>query len=187
LIQKENGFVVKLIARTPLDGLDISHGDTRLREVSVGPIWSVAPFKGADAGAALNAAHGVGFPSPGQSMTNAEVRIIWSGGGQAFLMGAVPAESVAKTAAITDQSDGWTVMEVSGAGARDVLARLVPADLRASEFGVGATMRSAVQHMAASVTRVADDTYLVLVFRSMAGTARHELEFVMKSVAARSV
>lgn len=179
--------MVKLIARTPLDGLDISLGQARLREVSVGPIWSVAPFRGADAGAALNAAHGVGFPSPGQSMQNGDVRIIWSGGGQAFLMGAVPDASVARLAATTDQSDGWTVMELSGADAREVLVRLVPADIRPSEFGVGATMRTAVQHMAASITRVAEGAYLVLVFRSMAGTVRHELEFVMKSVAARGV
>jgi len=36
--------------------------------------------------------------------------------------------------AVVDQSDGWAALRVTGAGAVDVLARLVPVDLRPQVF-----------------------------------------------------
>ena len=43
---------------------------------------------------------------------------------------------------MTDQSDGWTVLALSGAAAVDVLARLVPVDLRLAAFPVGGALRT---------------------------------------------
>jgi sarcosine oxidase gamma subunit len=42
-----------------------------------------------------------------------------------------------------------------------------------------------VQHMNGSVTRIGADSFVILVFRSMAGTLYHDLERAMESVAAR--
>ena len=86
---------------------------------------------------------------------------------------------------MTDQSDAWTCMTLEGKGAQDVLARLVPVDVRGHTFKTGHTVRSLVQHMNASITRTGDDSFLVMVFRSMAKTLQHDLETAMESIAAR--
>jgi sarcosine oxidase subunit gamma len=87
--------------------------------------------------------------------------------------------------ALTDQSDGWTVVQLQGAGAADVLARLTPVDLRHAVFKRGHTARTDLMHMAASITRTNDDAFMIMVFRSMAGTLLHDLQRAMEGVASR--
>ena len=87
---------------------------------------------------------------------------------------------------MSDQSDGWVVLEVGGAGAVDVLARLVPADLRLAAFPVGRAIRSQLNHMNVVILRGGDHAFEIMVFRSMARTAWHELETTMHMVAARA-
>lgn len=176
-----------LIAKTPLDGLDETRGTTRLREVDPGPITSLAPGPaGADAlDRALLDAHGLGWPAPGDSLAAAGVRILWSAPGQALLTGTAPGDALGEVAALTDQSDAWAAMEVSGPQARDVLARLVSVDLRDGHFAVDATARCQLVHMNCSLTRVSAETWLILVFRSMARSAASEVLHAMAAVAAR--
>lgn len=179
--------MVKLMARSPLDGLDETLGTTRLREVTVGPITSIAPGPGGEEALdkALLTAHGLGFPAPGDTLAAGDARIIWSGPGQAFLLGVAPDDALAGLAAMTEQSDGWAAMELSGAEAAAVLARLVAVDLRDSHFAVGATARCTLVHMNCSLTRLEDGAWLILVFRSMALSAAEEIRHAMAGVAAR--
>ena len=88
-------------------------------------------------------------------------------------------------AAVVDLSDAQVCVLVEGPAARDVLARLVPLDLRDVAFPEGATARSLVNHMTATLTRVAPDAWEVMAMRSMAGTLVHELACAMRGVAAR--
>ena len=74
---------------------------------------------------------------------------------------------------------------LSGAASVDVLARLVPVDLRRTAFPQGHTCRTLVNHMTASVTRQDEDAFLILVFRSMAQTLVEELHEAMEAVALR--
>ena len=76
-------------------------------------------------------------------------------------------------------------MSLSGAAAADVLARLVPLDLRLAACPVGTALRTQVNHMNAVILRTGDYGFEILVFRSMARTAWHELEAAMGMVAAR--
>ena len=78
------------------------------------------------------------------------------------------------------------MVRLEGGAAEDVLARLVPVDLRQSGFKRGHTLRTMLQHMSVSITRISDEAFLILAFRSMAGTLVHDLETAMKGVAARS-
>ena len=96
----------------------------------------------------------------------------------------MPADLAAE-GAITDQSDAWAFMRLTGAGAEDVLARLVPVDLRLAVFMPGQTVRTELMHMMASITRSGDDSFDIMVMRSFAKTAVHDLHEAMKSVAAR--
>lgn len=179
--------MTRLIAISPAAGLvPLEIGDTRLEEADLGPLTSVAALKGrhGDVSAALQAALGVALPEAGQSVTTkAGARVIWFGQGHALVAGH-PVEPIAG-AALTDQSDGWCALTLSGPGARDVLARLTPIDLRSNAFAVDAAARTLLGHMQSSITRTARDSYLVLVFRSMAGTAVREISEAMEKRAAR--
>ena len=68
----------------------------------------------------------------------------------------------------------------------DVLARLVPVDLRLAAFPVGRAVRPGLNHMNAVILRTGDHAFEIMVFRSMARTAWHEVETTMNMVAARA-
>jgi heterotetrameric sarcosine oxidase gamma subunit len=177
--------VPELIAKSALDGRSLTLGGVTLAEVSVGPITSVAVLPGGAKSVAKGLKTlGLAMPAPNTFAEKKGARIVWTGREQAFVIGAeCPALD---GAAVTDQSDGWAVLGVSGVAAVDVLARLVPLDLRLGAFPVGSAVRSGLNHMNAVILRVGDYAFEVMVFRSMARTAWHELETTMSMVAARA-
>jgi heterotetrameric sarcosine oxidase gamma subunit len=179
--------VARLIEKTACDGLlPVSAG--RMDLVEIGPlrITSVAPFAGEEAAAAAALeTMGLGWPRPNRATAAGETACLFTGRAQAFLIGADPAGLRGK-AALTDQSDAWAAMELRGPGVEAVLARLVAADLREKGFPPGSAIRSGLGHMMSVLWRVAPDRVRILVFRSMAATAVHELHVAMKAVAARA-
>lgn len=124
------------------------------------------------------------MPEPNRFAEKKGARIVWTGREQAFLIGVDAPEL--EGAAVTDQSDGWAVLEVSGPAAVDVLARLVPMDLRLTACPVGSALRTQVNHMNTVILRTGDYAFEIMVFRSMARTAWHELETATHMVAARA-
>ena len=158
----------ELIAKSALEGQEPLHlGAVTLAEAVVGPITSVAVFPGA-AKAVAKGMKGLGltFPAPNTFVDKKGVRLIWTGRDQAFLIGVEPPA-------------------LEGAAVTDVLARLVPLDMRLPAFPVGRAVRSGLNHMNAVILRTGDYAFEVMVFRSMARTAWHEIEAVMQAVAAR--
>lgn len=180
--------MTELIARSPCAGLlPLRIGGARVSEEEPGAMTSLAPFRGRQKAlsGALKAAHGMGFPGAGRATGKAGARAIWFSQGQALLLGPVPDASLARHGALSDQSDAWAVVRLDGKGARDVLARLVPLDLRAGRFKRGATARTDLAHMPASLTRIGENAFQIMVFRSMAGTLVHDLKTAMEAVGAR--
>ncbi len=177
--------MVKLIAKSPCDGLlPVTHGSLTLAEIDYGAITSVAPFKARDkeVSAALKDAMGAGLPGPNRALGRSDARVVWSGLGQALVLGPAVAP---KGAAVVDQSDAWACLALDGDGAADVLARLTPLDLRDGVFKRGHAARSLLGHMTCLFLRTGTARFEMLVFRSMAGTAVHELSEAMISVAAQ--
>lgn len=175
----------ELIAKSALAGRSLTAGTVTLAEVAVGPITSVAVFPGgAKAVAKGLKALGLAMPEPNTFVEKKGARIVWTGREQAFLIGVeCPA---LEGAAVTDQSDGWAVLSVAGAGVVDVLARWVPIDLRLAAFPVGRAVRTQLNHMNVVILRTGDHAFEIMVFRSMARTAWHEVETAMHMVQARS-
>lgn len=174
-----------LKAKSPCDGLlPLNVGAMTLEECDMGQISSIAPFKATKA-AALTKALGMAFPEPLQTTSAGEARCVWAGQGEALLMGRAPDAGLGALAAVVDQSDAWATVTLTGPQGADVLARLVPVDMRETVFGVGATARTQLGHMNASITRLAPDVFLIAVFRSMAGTLVHDLTLALEAVAAR--
>ncbi|WP_300031756.1 sarcosine oxidase subunit gamma [uncultured Roseobacter sp.] len=177
-----------LTARTPCSGvLPFSVGSVTLEETDPGALTSIAAYNGQQGALsdALDQAHGVKLPAANRTTGRAECRAIWFGRDMALLAGPPPDPRLAQHAALTDQSDAWAVVTLSGDGAADVLARLVPADLRSAVFKRGHTLRTQVMHMNASITRTGADSFMIMVFRSMAHTLVDELKTAMEGVAAR--
>ncbi|MBC6407331.1 MAG: sarcosine oxidase subunit gamma [Rhodobacteraceae bacterium] len=186
--------MVSLIAQTPWGALPLVVGPLELHESAAAHMTLLAPYRGRHAAlsAALQQAFGLTLPGPNQSHANAGARLIWFAQGQVMLMGTPPFEDLAEHAAVIDQSDGWAALALHGPKAEDVLARLVPLDLRSATpqtpeaFAIGATARSLLQHMTVSITKTKADGFLILAPRSMAQTLLHELHEAAKNVMARA-
>ncbi len=178
--------MVSLIAKSPLQGrAPVTLAGITLSERLLGRVTSVALLKGQKTalGRVLKGL-GLGFPDPNRMRSTDSAQIVWTGREQAFLIEADPA-GLAGMAALTDQSDGWAALTLAGEGAADLLMRLYPIDLRLPAFGTGHAARAPMGHMSSVVMRMADDRFDLLVFRSMAQTAWHEVEDAMKKRAAR--
>lgn len=177
----------ELIAKSALFGQEAvthapeTHAEVLLAEGDPGPITSIACFPGSRTKVSKLLG---GFPKPNRFL-DAPLRV-WTGPEQAFLIGAPPPPGLEDIAAVTDQTGGWAVLEVSGAGAEAVLARLCPLDLRAKSFPVGAAARAPLGHMQSVLMRLGDARFQVMVFRSMARTAWHEMEEAAQNLAARA-
>ena len=179
--------MAELIAKSPLsDLLPLKIGANEIAELSLDAITSIAPFKGQDAAVsdALKTQIGAALPKPNRTTGKANARVVWSGRGQAFVLG--PKLDPLPGAATSDQTDGWVSISLKGPGARDVLARITPLDLRETVFKTGHAARSLIGHMHGVILRTGADRYDVMVFRSMADTLVHEMTEAMETVAARA-
>lgn len=177
--------MANLTAKSAYAGLlPLTAGNVTLSEVTYPAITWVAPYKGkAEAvSKALTKQIGAAFPTPNR-MTGDAIQLVWTGPGQAMALGA--SLKPHKGTAMSDQTGAWAVCDVEGRQAAEVLARLVPIDLRTEAFAVGHCARTLLGHMNCVLMRMDADRYRVMVFRSMAGTAAHELERAMRMVAAR--
>jgi heterotetrameric sarcosine oxidase gamma subunit len=178
--------VVKLIERSPFAGmLPIQKGDLALEEIAGVRITGVQPFKGQmkAVATALKKATKLAAPVVGQTTSAGPWRCISAGLETWFVFGP---ESLSDLpgAAVSEQSDGWAGLRLTGRSAPDVLARLVPIDLRDSAFPPDRAAKTLLNHMALIIDRRAD-SFDLWVFRSMAKTAVHEIDAAMTSVSAR--
>ena len=181
--------MTELKALSPAAGLlPLTIGSVTLREDEMRTLTLIAPYKGQEAALdkALDAAHGLSWPAAGTTTQSGTARLVWFGRAAALLVGVEAAAKLVRHAALTDQSDAWSSVTLEGAGARDVLARLTPVDLRDTVFPVGATARTEVFHMAGSITRLGVESWQIMGFRSMAKTLVHDLQVAMEGVAARN-
>lgn len=173
--------MVKLIAQeTASELLPVAIGGLSLAARGYEAITWVAPFDGQMD--SVTKALG-GFPAAGEVLSLEAGRAISVGPGQAMILGQPVAPD---GAAVVDQSDGWSVLTLSGPGSADALARLTPLDLRLASFPIGQTARTLLGHMVASITRDGVEAFELMVFRSMTQTAVHELSRAMQGVQARA-
>lgn len=180
--------MANLIEKSALTGLlPVTRGGLTLSaRDDLAPITSIAPFAASGAQVATRLRKiGLDWPAPNQSVTGQGAACLSAGRGQAFLLGRA-APDLGGLAAMTDQSDGWAVMTLSGPRCREALARLVAVDMRDATFPVGQVVRTGLGHMMAMLWRRAAETVDIFVFRSMAVTAVHEIDTAMKALAARA-
>lgn len=172
--------MVDLPETSPFEGLDLplSAGGATLDVLAPAPLFSIAPFAGrtAEVAAALGAAD----LTTGAVVSLPAGRLIWTGLGQ-WMLQAQPPDLAG--AAVTDQSDAFAGLRLTGPDAARGLARLVPIDLHPAAFPPGAAARTALGHMMAILVAIPDG-YEIFVMRSFARTAVHEVATALRSVAA---
>jgi len=178
--------VVSLISkRATGEALPFEYGGAVLEEIAVAGLTSIAIERGKEkiVSTALKNVAGLGFPAPNRATSGEGGRCIWTGPGQALLVG-MPLSKL-NGSAISDQSDGWAVLRLQGEISEAVLARLVPIDVRISVFKTGHAAKTLLYHMPLLITCRAKKNFDLFVFRSMAQTAVHEIKVAIKSVAAQ--
>ena len=135
---------------------------------------------------------GMAVPAAGRVESAGARAFAWMSPDEALLM--LPPDEVAEVlsaldaalagphALAIDVSDARAVFRLDGAGWRDVLARLTPADLRA--FGPGIFRRTRLAQVAAAFWMPEPDAVDVLCFRSVGAYVRDLLENAVAAPAA---
>lgn len=100
--------------------------------------------------------------------------------GQPNIFAAELREALTGLASVSDQSDGYAPLRVSGSKARETLLKLVPVDLDPRAFGIGAVASTLAAHIGVTLWRLEDDAqgsavFELVVFRSLAASLQHAL------------
>ena len=172
-----------LTPTAPVGGLPVRHGAMTLSLADPGPVFSVAPFRGQEeaVSSALQAAIGSGLTPVGQVVQAGAVSVLWFGRDLWLVTGAeVPA---LPGAAVTDQTDGWIALDLTGPRGAEVMARLVPVDLRDAAVPEGTVVRTVMHEMSVAVIRTGPEVLRIMAFRSMAKTLVHAVSEAMERVA----
>ncbi len=181
-----------LQAASTIAGLPFEAGAAKLLAAQPAAIVSVAPFAGQfeSVSAIVKTRIGVGLPAAGRYADGDEGRVLWAGLGQWFVAGNNGladelAGLLAGMAAVSDQSDGWSLLALIGTGSREVMARLFPLDLSAEVFPDGSSARTEFAHVMALVTAVPEG-FGIMVMRSFTATAVQHVRGAMESMAAQN-
>jgi sarcosine oxidase subunit gamma len=89
-------------------------------------------------------------------------------------------KSLSKQMAMTDQSDSWVVLALSGPQSRQTLTRICPIDCGVSAMPIGTTARTNMEHLGAIITRRPDESdhqpcFWLLSARSSAASFLHAI------------
>ena len=183
-----------LISAPPLAGYHEVFGSVTLSAPKDLAVVNMAIPLGKDTAAmkAVKSGYGVDLPAPGKSIVSekASARLVRLAPDQAFVIFAHPTpdaeEAVAKRTKsafyLTDQTDVWTGLEISAAGALAALERICPIDLHPLSFAIDDAARTVMEHLGVLIIRTGEDQYLLLSASSSAGSLLHMLETSIKNV-----
>jgi methylglutamate dehydrogenase subunit D len=194
-----------LTAQSPLGGYEMIADGTSLTEITSLSMVSVAPLAGSQVAFQTTMAKlfKIGrtskTSSPRPSVTMA---LDWSGKPRCILMpsaqnqwflcfdddGTDPIDAakallgqrLSKQMAMTDQSDSWVILALSGLHSRQTLARICPIDCSESAMPIGTTARTSMEHLGAIITRRPDEgdhqpCFWLLSARSSAASFLHAI------------
>lgn len=191
--RRESGNVAEItLTPRPLLSGETVIGDTRMAERADLALVSVAIPQGGAAGvaAALKSGFGLEMPGPRMSSASGESRALMTSPDQLLLIlldDGDPAGAVAAalngTGYVTDQTDAWLRLELSGPLTGPALERLSMVDLSPTAFPTGAFARTVMEHMGAIALRLGEDHFLLLSASSSARSFAHGVETSLHNVA----
>ena len=172
----------------------------RLSERKALTAVQVLTFRGrhAEAAAAIGKALGIDCSTgPGVCASDGITQVSWNGPNSWMVVasddeaGRAPGElllileqAVGEFGAVVDQSHGRCALRLSGARARQVMAKNTAIDLHPRAFGPGRCALTPVAHMNACIVQVdATPTYDLFVARSLARSFAHAIEHACREFA----
>ena len=183
--------MAKLSATDSLGGYDKEIGNIRLREVANQSLIAMAIPQGEESKFKNNIKNifNLKMPSPTKSVKNKDTRLLFTQPDQIFVLmkrAEDPENSMAITfgasAYITDQTDAWVILEISGESSREALERICQVDLDKNVFQLDGMARTSMEHMSAIIIRKADDTFYLMSASSSAKSFLHAVELSAQHV-----
>lgn len=184
-----------LLERMALDGYHTTIGELEVREVGDRALTSLAFGEQArrDVGSALQQTFGSGIPEVGLSAIGSNgSRLLGLQRDQIWCMQARSAAAMDAVMTswfssvsglyITDQSDGWSILALSGHPLISVLERLCPLDLDPDRFPVDGVQRSVFEHTGVIMLRTAMDSCELISPRSSVNSLVHAIELAAAHV-----
>ncbi len=185
----------QLNARPPLGVDPIVTEGVEASEVPHLSIVSIAAPLGGETrlGDAVTSVYGVDLPAIGQSVRSGKHDTLFLGlqPGQWFVVFECPEPQpletvrarLAEAAYLTDQSDSWAIVKVSGPRSRETLNRICPVDLDPGAFATGAVARTLMEHLGVIIVREDQDTFMLMSARSSAHAFWHAVETSIRNIA----
>lgn len=182
-----------LEARSPLNGYQSVFGSVIIKEITDQAIVSIAAPSGLEAALheAVEQNLGTKWPAIGTSTTSPEGhRLMGLQADMVFVVFAHPGrraemhiqDRLKADCYLTDQSDAWVILSVTGTHVIDVLERICPLDLSLDSFPVGAALQTSMEHIGVTVFRKSEDCFWLLAATSYAGSFCHAVETAAKQV-----
>jgi heterotetrameric sarcosine oxidase gamma subunit len=183
-----------LKAVSPLSGFSAEINKVSITEVSSRSLVSIAVPNGGLAAlkAAIKKQLKLDLPEPGKT-TNSKsgnAMLIWASPDQYLFSfdekDNMPSETVGKLlngkSYVTDQSDAWVTLKISGERKLEALERICPINLHPDVFKTGMAARTMMEHLGVLIIRDENDSVLLLSARSTAGSLLHAVETSAKNL-----
>ena len=167
---------------------------TELRElIDVGKVSVAIPLGGEQAVDKILAnLFGVAIPATGESVFSDDknARVIRLGKDQLFVLlfdkqsdpRSTLAAKFGDVAYLTDQSDSWVGLEISGAKVRQVLERICMVNLHPDVFRVDHIARTMMEHLGVLLIRNGEDSYQLMSASSSAKSFLHAVTTSIRNV-----
>jgi len=177
-----------MVATPPLDGYAKDFDGVSLAEITNRAIISIATPAGGEAhlAKAVKSAFGTTLPNIGgsQSSTFSNGQFLGLQQGQTFFVFEhdapnaleIVAEQLKDVAYLSDQTDSFVMLTISGKNARLALERICLIDLHPDAFSIGRVARTSMEHLSVIIQRTAEDAFLLMSPRSSAQSFLHVLE-----------
>ncbi|WP_026363150.1 sarcosine oxidase subunit gamma family protein [Methylopila sp. M107] len=133
----------------------------------------VAALKGRETELAesVRSAFGIELPTTPKRVAAGDVAFVWAGPGKWLASSTVGTDFSALPGAVADQSDGRSVLSISGPKARETLATLISLDLHPRAFAPGDAALTHAASISVQLWQVDDaPTYEIACFRTFAAT-----------------
>ncbi len=83
---------------------------------------------------------------------------------------------------VSDQSDSWVQLRLSGEKSRQALARICAIDLHPAVFKPGSVTRTSMEHIGAIIICEAKDEYTLMALRSYADSFLHAIQVSIENI-----
>ena len=177
-----------------LEGFKQQYDGVMLHElVDIGKVSIAIPLAGEKkAEKALANLFGVAVPPVGNSTLSDDkmARVIRLGNDQLFVLmfdkptdpKALLAKEIGDVAYLTDQSDSWVGIEISGPVARQALERICMIDLNPGVFLEGYAARTLMEHLGVLIVRSGTQSYTLLSASSSAKSFLHAVTTSIRNI-----